>query len=99
MYCLSIMFDGEESKDAERESSEGRLNIFWRPSEQRDDGEWCGSLTIIYRAAYERPDYWCISWWHYRDYLVNELPDYLRRYYPGDLEELMGALRELHLGF
>jgi hypothetical protein len=89
----------EQGRDVERESPEGKLNIFWRPSEQRDDGEWYGCLSIVFRAAYERPDYWCISWWQYRDYLLNELPNYLLQYYPGDLGELMGALRELDLGF
>ncbi len=89
----------EQGKDVERESPEGKLNIFWRPREQRDDDEWYGSLSVTYRAKLEAPDFWSISWWHYMDYLVNELPDYLRRYYPGDLEELMGALRELNLGF
>jgi hypothetical protein len=89
----------EPGKDVERESPMAKLNVWWRPSEQRDDDEWCGSLSITYRTKFEAPDFWSISWWHYRDYLVNELPDYLRRYYPGDLEELMGALKELNLGF
>jgi hypothetical protein len=79
-----------EEQGVERQSDEGKLNIFWRPRERRDNEEWCGSLSIVYRAAYERPDYWCVSWWQYRDYLVNELTDYLCRYYPGDLPELMG---------
>jgi hypothetical protein len=69
----------EQGKDVERESPEGKLNIFWRPREQRDDDEWYGSLSVTYRAKLEAPDFWSISWWHYMDYLVNELPDYLRR--------------------
>jgi hypothetical protein len=59
--------------------------------------EVIGTLEISNRGD-EEPDAWVLWWLHYPDYLVENLPAYLRRYYLGDFEELMRALRELEIG-
>ena len=35
---------------------EGEIKVSWLPLEQRDDGEWFGMLSIVYRAKWVRPD-------------------------------------------
>ena len=77
----------------------GEVRVCWKFLEWRDDGEEYGVLHITYGGKHEEPDLWHLRWTHYRDYLVEYLPPYLERYYPGVLQEVIVALAGLSLGF
>ena len=77
----------------------GEVRVYWRFLERRDDDEEYGVLRITYAGSYEEPDLWRLRWTHYRDYVVENLPPYLERYYPYDLQEVMAALAGLNIGF
>jgi hypothetical protein len=88
-----------EGSEDDKPMALGEVRVYWKFLERRDDIEEYGVLRITYAGKYEEPDLWNLGWTHYRDYLVENLPPYLQRYYPGDLQEVMAALAGLNIGF
>lgn len=80
--------------------------LIWYRREQRDN-QWFGKFIIEYNLRTEGPDYagaqgpnkWSIHWTQHLDYLASELPQYLRRSFPGELEEVLDALKQLDPAF
>jgi hypothetical protein len=82
-----------------RKYGENLIIVGWRPLILDQNGKWKGALSITLLPK-EGPE-WHIHWVHYPEFFVRyqKFPAYLDRYYPGDLKELMAALKELGIGF
>jgi hypothetical protein len=75
----------------------GKVVMRWEPLEERE-GETFGRLDIAYHGDYEEPDYWLLSWSHYRSFLMDRVPDFLVHFFPGktkDFEKLCEAIQQL----
>jgi hypothetical protein len=87
-----------ESPKDNKSMALGEVRVYWKFERRDENGEY-GVLRIRYAGSYEEPDLWRLRWAHYRDYVVENLPPYLERWYPSDLQEVMAALAGLNIGF
>jgi hypothetical protein len=95
--CGNVRLWMEDPKD-NKSMALGEVRVYWKFRRRDEDGEY-GVLRIKYAGDFEQPDLWRLRWAHYLDYLVDTLPPYLKRYYPGDLQKVMAALAGLNIGF